>query len=153
MNPKFYPITRPLCEFVKHIRAWAFNLMETSSVSKSWSLEDVLSPHDTSNLYGLHNGVVWSIVLVLDQYPEQSDRLSYPRLDLCLVKSFLVFPNGLWFWAKFLFVCHLKLPSVLPPFWHVLLFSPITTTRKIIGRSSRSLKWRVVMCPSSLLLL
>ena len=74
---------------------------------------------------------------------EQSDRFSYPRLDLCLVKSFLVSPNGLWLRAKFLFVCHLRLPSVLAPFWHVLLVSPSSATRKI----------RVVIFSSSLLLL
>ena len=28
---------------------------------------------------------------------------SYPLLDLCLVKLFLVFPNGLWSCAKFVF--------------------------------------------------
>ena len=28
---------------------------------------------------------------------------SYPLLDLCLVKWFLVFPNGLWSRAKFIF--------------------------------------------------
>ena len=28
---------------------------------------------------------------------------SYPLLDLCLVKLFLVFPNGLWSRAKFIF--------------------------------------------------
>ena len=59
-------------------------------MSKEWSPEDVLSPYGASNLYGLHIGVVRFNVLVLDKDLEQSGRLSYPRLDLCLVKSFLV---------------------------------------------------------------
>ena len=117
--------------------------METFGRSTTCSPKGVISPHGASNLYDLHLLVIRSNVLVLDQYPEQSDRLSYPRLDLCLVKSLLVFPNGLWLWAKFLFVRHLKLLFVLPQFWHVMLVSPISATRKMC----------VVMFPSSLLLL
>ena len=44
----------------------------------------------------------WSWTKILINSGEQSDRLSYPLLDLWLVKLFLVFFNGLWSWAKFI---------------------------------------------------
>ena len=76
-------------------------------MSKAWSPEDVFSPHGASILYSLHIGVVRFNVLVLDKDPNKfgrtSDRLPYLLLDLCLVKLFLVFPNGLWSCAKFIF--------------------------------------------------
>ena len=68
--------------------------------------------------------------------------LSYPRLDLCLVKSFL-FPNWLIVVGKIPFVYHLKLSPFLSAFWHVMLVSQISATRKMC----------VVVFSSSLLLL
>ena len=84
------------------------NLKEASGMAKAWNPEDVLSPPEASNLYDLYIWVIWNNVLVLDETPEQSDRLSYHRLDLCLVKSFLV-PSITYGFGQESFVYHLKL--------------------------------------------
>ena len=133
-------------------------------MSRAYTPEDVLSPHGASNLSGLHIGVVSFNVLVLDKDPNKfgrtSDRLPYLLLDLCLVKLFLVFPNGLWSCAKFIFPTlgenlsnTLSYVLFLLPPRHVMLVTLCSATRKIIVGSRRSWKTRVVMFPSSLLLL
>ena len=42
----------------------------------------------------------WSWTEILKNSDEQSDRLSYLLLDLCLVKIVPSFVDGLWSWAK-----------------------------------------------------
>ena len=48
--------------------------------------------------------------------------------------------NNLWFWARVILPTTISYLLFFPPYWHVMLVCPITTTRKIIGRSSRSMK-------------
>ena len=144
MNPKFYQshghcVNSSVTLGPELSTLWKRLVCQKRGVQKMSFLLTVLQ---ISMVYtsGWFEVMSWSWTKILKKNSEeQSDRLSYLLLDLCLVKLFLVFPNGLWSWARFIFPTLGENFSIIlsyllffPPHWHVMLVSLCFTTRKVI---------------------